>query len=178
MLPVEMCNTGRCRQKLKRIRRAAFHTSLYHSCHAGEGWSHIFLLLNSYLWSYVWPPNLPLLLSSLAPPASSTPPPPRSLWVLRSSRKNAVLWYNKWLREKRRQRRGRKVTQKSRIVYFFVVVVLWRTFCFAFPQELWSASENRLLCCCGRFSGAHQRKMKNTYGCIFSKLFGVSAVIF
>lgn len=68
MLPVQMCNTGCCRKELKRIRRAAFHTSLYHSCHAGEGWSHILLLLNSYLWSYVWPPNLPLLLSSLAPP--------------------------------------------------------------------------------------------------------------
>lgn len=67
-------------------------------------------LLNSYLWSYVWPPNLPPLLSSLARSSPSWPLPHQFLWVLRSSRKNASLWYNKRLREKGRQRRGRKVT--------------------------------------------------------------------
>lgn len=72
--------------------------------------------------------------------------------------------------------KGRKVIQKSRIVFF--VVVLWRTFCFAFPWELWSTSENRVRVGVGLFL-VHIRVTWKTFmvGCSQNCL-GLSALIF
>lgn len=143
ILPVEMCSIHWWLQKkLKWICRAGFHTSLFHSCHAGGGWSHIFLLLNSYLWSYVWPPNLPLLLSSLAPPPFHPPHPPIPLGAEVIQKECRALVQQMIEGEKETEERKESNTKIKD--WFFFVVVLSRTFCFAFPWELWSTSENRV----------------------------------
>lgn len=103
-------------------------------------------LLNSYLWSYVWPPNLPLLLSSLAPPRLDRSPINSSgCW----GHPERMPRFGTTNGGGRKGDRGEEGKQHRNQGCFFVV--LGRTFCFACPWELWSTSENRVCASAGLF---------------------------
>lgn len=159
-------------EKLKWICRAGFHTSLFHSCHAGGGWSHIvhcstptYEVMSGPLTCHCCFPH------SLLPVLTAPPSIPLGAEVIQ---KECLALVQQTV-EGERETEERK---ESNIEIKVVFLRCWEGLSVLLVPgnyEVLLRTDSVLL---QAFSGARQRKLKNTCGCMFSKLSGLTVVIF